>query len=188
MRRYACHYITTLLAIITLFTIHAQPNNSLQQRKKLTVQDYKGLINENEDYLARTYTTVSIQYHSPVVCSQKEKVRVIVETSVSISNKSWMKLYKIRTRETLNELLSHEQGHYDISEVFATDLKSTLSGLCFDKVSYKKSADSVFQFKNRYYDGLQRQYDTETDHMRNKEMQLKWKRRIAMMLEKAMEP
>lgn len=188
MRRYPCHYITTLIAIFTLFISNAQVNNSFQQRKKLTVQDYKGLINENEDYLARTYTTVSVQYHSPVVCSQKEEVRAMVETSVSVSTKSWMKLYKIRTRETLNELLSHEQGHFDISEVFATDLKNTLSGLCFNKGSYKKSADSVFQSKNRYYDGLQRQYDTDTDHMRNKDMQLKWKRRIAMMLEKAMEP
>lgn len=184
MRRCACHYIITPIAIFTLLILNAQTNHSLQQRKKLTVQDYKGIINENEDYLARTYTTVSVQYHSPVVCSQKEKVRLMVETSVSVSNKSWMKVYKIRTRETLNELLSHEQGHYDISEVFATDLKNTLSGLCFDKASYKKSADSVFQSKNRYYDGLQRQYDMETDHMRNKDMQLKWKRRIAMMLEK----
>lgn len=188
MRRYARYYITILLAIFYLFVIHAQTNNSLQQRKKLTVQDYKGIINENEDYLARTYTTVSVQYHSPVVCSQKEKVKLMVETSVSVSNKSWMKVYKIRSRETLNELLSHEQGHYDISEVFATDLKKTLSGLCFDKASYKKSADSVFQSRNRYYDGLQRQYDTETDHMRNKDMQLKWKRRIALMMDKVMEP
>lgn len=187
MRRYACYCKTTLIAVFTLLILNAQTNNSHQQRKKLTVQDYKGVINENEDYLARTYTTVSVQYHSPVVCSQKEKVRVMVETSVSVSNKSWMKVYRIRTKETLNELLSHEQGHYDISEVFATDLKTTLSGLCFDKVSYKKSADSVFQSKNRYYDGLQRQYDTETDHMRNKDMQLKWKRRIALMIENVME-
>lgn len=186
MKRDVCYYLTTLLAIFTSFIIQAQTNNSPQQ-KKLTVQDYKGLINENEDYLARTYTIVSFQYHSPVICSQKEKIKVKVETNVSVSNKSWMKLYKIRTRETLNELLSHEQGHYDISEVFATDLKKTLSGLCFDRVSYRKSADSVFQSKNRYYDGLQRQYDIETDNMRNKEMQLKWKRHIAMMLEKAVE-
>lgn len=156
------------------------------QRKRLTINDYKGVSNESEDYLARTYTIVLFKYFSPVNCREKGKIKCKVETRVSISDKSYMKLYKIRTKETLHELLSHEQGHYDISEVFAIDLKNTLSFTCFDKETYKKKADSLFQSMNRHYDSLQRTYDAETDHMRNKEMQLKWKRRIAMMLQKLM--
>lgn len=93
-----------------------------------------------------------------------------------------MKLNRIKSQDLLNELLSHEQGHYDINEAFAIDVKGKLSGICFDKYKYKIEIDSTFKAMNKYYDSLQLTYDTQTDNMRNRETQAKWKQKIESML------
>lgn len=99
-----------------------------------------------------------------------------------------MKTGKAKRWEQLEELLSHEQGHYDIAEIFAIHLKKTVSNDCFNKENYKARIDSVFRSMNRYYDSLQLRYDAETDHMRNKEIQVKWKGSIAEMMKKVNNP
>jgi predicted secreted Zn-dependent protease len=153
------------------------------QRKILSSADFKGAPDYKEDFLARTYVTVSLQYN-PVSCDIPGKVKMAVETTISVSSKSWMKFNMIRTKEMLNELLSHEQGHYDLNEIFAAELKKHLTESCFDKLQYKMQVDSIFKSLHNKYDKLQLEYDRDTDHMRQKGMQAKWKRVINVMLKK----
>jgi predicted secreted Zn-dependent protease len=150
----------------------------------LSSADFKGAPDYREDFLARTYVTVSLRYN-PVSCDIPGKVKLSVETIISISDKSWMKLNMIRTKEMLNELLSHEQGHYDLNEIFAAELKNILTDSCFDKLQYKSQVDSIFKSLHSKYDKLQLKYDLDTDHMRQKNMQAKWKRDISVMLKKS---
>ncbi|MEJ7766528.1 MAG: DUF922 domain-containing protein [Chitinophagaceae bacterium] len=93
-----------------------------------------------------------------------------------------MKIRKIKSQDVLNELLSHEQGHYDIKFLLASHLKKSLSETCFDKSRFKEQIEAVFKKMNGYYDSLQIAYDLQTDNMRNREKQLKWKKKIEAML------
>jgi predicted secreted Zn-dependent protease len=161
--------------------MQAQENT---QRKMLTSADFRGAPDYKEDFLARTYVTMSLRYN-PESCNIPDKVKLSVETTISVSRKSWMKFNMIRTKETLNDLLSHEQGHYDLNEIFAAELKKRLVDTCFDKLLYKSQVDSIFKALHQKYDMLQLKYDRDTDHMRQKGMQAKWKRDINMMLKKS---
>lgn len=172
----------TLLCLFMLLALNAQTNDPAHKRRKLVAGDYKGVPDESSGFLARTYVLLSFYNSGPVNCLDKNKVRFQFETKVSVSDKSWMKLNMIKSQELLIELLSHEQGHYDINEIFAIDLKNKMSAICFDKNKYKAEIDSAFKVMNRYYDSLQLAYDTQTGNMGNRDMQARWKQKIDGML------
>jgi predicted secreted Zn-dependent protease len=154
-----------------------------RQNRKLTLDDFKGPVDERSGFLARTYTVISMRYSSPFVCStDKTKVQVKVETGNRVSEKSWMRVDRIKNKSLLADLLSHEQGHADIGEAFAIELKTKISSTCFDPLRYKAQADSILRTMNKRYDALQMQYDTETSNMMNRDMQLRWKKKIEAML------
>jgi predicted secreted Zn-dependent protease len=176
IQRFFFLFLTVWITCITL----AQEN---PPGKILSAADFKGAPDYKEDFLARTYVTVSLRYN-PVNCDIPGKVKLSVETTIAVSKKSWMKFNVIRTKEMLQELLSHEQGHYDLNEIFAAELKKHLSDSCFDKLLYKSQVDSIFKSLHYKYDKLQLKYDRDTDHMRQKGMQAKWKRDINVMLKK----
>lgn len=175
------YLIVTLVALLIMSSVFAQSNAELPVVKKLTTSDFKGQPDELVDYLAQTTPVISLRYSGSTNCAENGKIKLKVETGVSVSERSWLKLSKIKTPELLNELLSHEQGHYDMGAIFSIELKKTLLGICFNKASYKQQADSVFKSMYARYDTLQKEYDTDTGHMRNKSMQLKWKQKIDAM-------
>lgn len=173
-----------LFLLMTLLANDSSGQNNVNkpQRKILTTSDFKGTPDENVDYLANTKPIISLEYQGISNCVETGKVKLKVDTKIRVSERSWMKLSEIRSQQVLAALLSHEQGHYDLQEVLAIDLKKTLSNSCFDRNTYKQQADSIFKSMYARYDTLQRKYDTETDNMRNKTMQAAWKQKIAAML------
>lgn len=171
--------------IIITYFIAGERTNRKFPKKKLGPSDFKGVPDESSNYLARTYVRISFAYYNPVNCTTPGTVKLTCDTKAVVSEKSWMKLNRAKRFEQLEELLSHEQGHFDIQEIFAIQLKRTVLATCFNKENYKTQIDSLFRSMNRFYDSLQLRYDAETDHMRNKDMQAIWKRKIANRLEKA---
>ena len=176
-------YLFSIPLFLGLLFVNAQTKQLSPGRKKLTTSDFKGVPDEKENYLARTFSVISLKYFAPANCIEKGKIKLQVETNNTVSEKSWLKVDRIKSEEILNDLLSHEQGHYDIGQTFAIDLKNKISNTCFDKKLYKIQADSIFRSMNKYYDSLQRKYDIDTDHMRNKKMQSKWDATIASRLD-----
>jgi predicted secreted Zn-dependent protease len=86
--------------------------------------------------------------------------------------KSWVRIRN-------NEILAHEQGHFDMAELHARKLNKALK-------EYRFNAKSVSEDVNRIYDSImtlhhaaQSEYDKETDFSRNKEKQALWQKKIA---------
>jgi len=81
-----------------------------------------------------------------------------------------------------NHLLKHEQGHFDISELYARKIRKELSMYKFTKFNiYKmfiKISDRLLKESKRYND----EYDRETNHSINKEKQAEWDKKIAQEL------
>lgn len=178
--KYTFHFVAILLAFVVVDSVNGQKIDEFTSRKKLTTNDYKGKIDESVTYLANTHSIVSLSY-TPFLPCDDGKVKLKVTTKISVSESSWMKLSLIKSPEFLNDLLSHEQGHYDMEEIFSIDLKHTLLAICFDKYNIKKQVDSIYKSMHTRYDSLQHRYDAETEYMMDKEMQHKWKQRIANM-------
>ena len=80
-------------------------------------------------------------------------------------------------------ILSHEQGHFDIAEIFARKLNKKMSEYRFDKKTYQKDLNKIYHDILDEKEKMQNDYDKETNHSINKEKQAEWLKKIAKMLE-----
>jgi len=82
-----------------------------------------------------------------------------------------------------NDVVLHEQKHFDIAELYARKLRKQLRDMYFkNKEDAGRRSDSLFKLINEEMDAFQDKYDNETDHSRNGTRQRKWNERIAIRL------
>ena len=74
--------------------------------------------------------------------------------------------------------LLHEQVHFDITRLGAENFIRELVSAKFTKENYNNVLDSVFDKSYSENVALQEQYDTETNHSINRQVQLKWNDKI----------
>jgi hypothetical protein len=164
--------LTGLFAIPSV--IFAQEKNEelmdWNASRKLTWADYKSRPNPDSDAAASTTTLLLINY--------------------SINNNGLT--YKIQSKFSKTRswglhktvyILSHEQGHFDIAEIFARKLHKKMSEYKFDRRNYQKSLDKIYQDVVDEKTKMQNQYDRETNHSINREEQARWLKKIAELLE-----
>ena len=75
--------------------------------------------------------------------------------------------------------LLHEQTHFDITRMGAENFIKELVNAKFTKDNYNHVLDSVFDKTYTENFSLQEQYDRETQHSINRNVQLKWNEKIA---------
>jgi Bacterial protein of unknown function (DUF922) len=80
-------------------------------------------------------------------------------------------------------ILAHEQGHFDITEIFARKLNEALQSYAFNKRTFKKDISEIYQSIVKQKEDFQKLYDGETDHSRRKKAQYDWLEKIQVMLE-----
>lgn len=163
-----------MLITLSLSTLRAQePGEDLlawNASRKLSWSDYKAAPNPGSDAAATTTTYLSIDYH-------------ISGNNFSYTIKSWFSRTLSWGRHKTSYILSHEQGHFDIAEIYARKLHRRMSEYRFDKDSYRKELKRVYDEVTGEKAGLQEQYDRETQHSINKEKQAEWEKKIRSMLE-----
>lgn len=152
----------------------AQSNNEelleWSASRKLTWADYKAAPDPDSDAAASTTTYLGIDYN-------------ITSTSFSYKIESrFSKTHSWGLHKT-DYILSHEQGHFDIAEIFARKLNKKMSEYKFDKRTYEKELKKIYEDVTKEKTETQNQYDKETRHSINKEKQAEWLKKIAAMLE-----
>ena len=138
--------------------------------KKLTWNDYKASPNPSSDAAASTTTYLTISYN---ISSTDFNYKI--ESRFS-RTRSWG-LHKTPY------ILSHEQGHFDIAEIFARKLHKKMIDYRFDKKDYEKDLKKIYQDILDEKRKMQDDYDKETNHSINKEKQEEWLKKIAKLLE-----
>ena len=78
----------------------------------------------------------------------------------------------------------HEQGHFDITEIYARKLDNALREYNFNPKRFKTDLDEIYKDIMEEKEELQNQYDLETDYSRNKEKQTEWLKKIQKELAK----
>jgi Bacterial protein of unknown function (DUF922) len=170
-------YLQKLLLFFLLtssFVASAQKNDGDEYIKwsatdRLTWKDYKGTPQTNTDAAASTATYLSMEY------SIKDNKLNFVVSGAFNKNKSWVSVKN-------DHILSHEQGHFDIAEVFVRKLYKTLSEHKFNKRTYQKDIAKIYNTVNKEKEATQNKYDNETDYSRNKTAQAEWLIKIKNML------
>jgi hypothetical protein len=138
--------------------------------KRLDWSDYKGKPDPNSDAAASTATYLGIEYNV-----KNENISYKVSCYFS-KNKSW-------GLAKTEYILSHEQGHFDIAEVFARKLNKRMKEYKLRRNTYKDDLEKIYNSILDEKERTQNLYDQETNYSRNKEQQAKWLKKIEKMLE-----
>ncbi|HWC52715.1 MAG TPA: DUF922 domain-containing protein [Chitinophagaceae bacterium] len=162
-----------IISLAFPFALYAQDRNEQlikwEMGRNLTWNDYYGKPDPASDAAASTATYLGIEYS---LSNDNFKYKITCSFS---KNKSWVR-YK-------NDfVLSHEQGHFDITEIFARKLNKVMCEYHFNRNTYRKDLDKIYQDILHEKDSMQDQYDHETNFSRNKEKQIAWLKKIERML------
>ena len=170
-----CLLICVLAAPTILF---AQKSNEEPLKwdasKKLTWADYKSNPNPESDAAASTTTYLSVEYN-------------ITSTHFGFKIQSYFSKTRSWGLHKTDYILSHEQGHFDIAEVFARKLHKKLSEYKFNKKTYQEELKKIYDKVTEEKSDVQNDYDRETKHSINKEKQAEWLKKIEEMLEEYVE-
>lgn len=144
------------------------------ENQKLTWKDFRGEPVNGVGFVASTRTGINFGY-SFIIEEQEVKVEYSVE-SFFIPNKSWFIPEKVS-----QNVLNHEQTHFDISELHARILRKRMSSPKFSK-NVKTEIEIIYIQVEAERKAMQKEFDAETDHSRNIEQEKLWEKQIAKQL------
>lgn len=142
--------------------------------RKLTWEDFKGRPDKTTNLLAMTQAGIGYE----VACNNGDlKLKIYCYFNVK---KSW-------TKETgSDDLLRHEQVHFDITELYTRILRKKVSELIDPCGKDIKELDKAYSSIFKACADRQDDYDRESEHSLNDAQQKIWEEKIASEL-KALE-
>lgn len=144
------------------------------QERRLTWADYQGRGLKTEWASATTASGITYSLNSTI--SNSESRLEIIVSALFYPDKSW---YKPDLCDDV--VLSHEQIHFDITELFARKFRERLKNVKND-TNIKKKVRKIFVDINKELNTFQNKYDRETNYSRNIPEQLLWNEKIAQAL------
>ncbi|GMV36635.1 MAG: hypothetical protein AMXMBFR61_11430 [Fimbriimonadales bacterium] len=156
---------------------------------KLKWEDFKGDPPANSTHDAETTSGIKVSnytYDTKKGDDNKwhSKLKGAKATSTMDKTQSWVKPGK-----KTDELLKHEQYHFDISEYWARELQKVLDGLEgigdtpeAAEANLAEKVQQAYQDILQKHNAMQEKYDEETDHSRNAEKQEEWCKKIGDLL------
>jgi hypothetical protein len=137
-----------------------------KQHNKLSWNDFRGpVLAENDESAAATHCGIGFKVTVSEVTGKAE----IVVYNAFYANKSWVKSdAKIAT------ILNHEQGHFDLCEIYTRKLRDRVSQLNPALSDLKQVLYNMFTEVNSEYEDRQQSYEFETTHGVNIQQQKKW--------------
>ncbi|HVM89393.1 MAG TPA: DUF922 domain-containing protein [Puia sp.] len=161
--------IFSQLWLFVFFSSFAPTNSSLidwNSERRLTWDDFKANPDKNSPNAALTGTNIKFdfsyssdrgfQYH--ITC-QFDK------------NKSW-------GRVKTDYILAHEQGHFDIAEIYARKLCKAFREYNPDIEKANKEVNRIYEKVMTELTETQKLYDHQTNFSINKEKQIMWLKKI----------
>lgn len=141
-----------------------------KEELRLKWDDYKGEPGPGADAAASTATYLGIEYNF----DSNNKLGYKITCSFS-KTKSWV-------RNPSDHILSHEQGHFDIAEIFARKLNKQMKFYTFNPATYQADLKKIYVSILEEKETMQNGYDFETNHSINKEKQAEWLKKINVLL------
>ena len=143
-----------------------------QPYKKLSADDFSGSPQSNSSgVVAYTNCTIDFKYQASRrngYYSLECNIRLLMN-----SYKSWLDRSRILSADVMQEVLKHEQGHYDIAYLEQQELRRAVGETRFD-ANYQAEAMNIFNRIDAKYKQLNHDYDEDTGHMLNKVQQNSW--------------
>lgn len=150
-----------------------------EQNRRLTWDDFTRRTGQAGVFKA--YTTAGMRY---TIEAPKGQIEILVETYF-LPKESWVHVDFLR-----DDLLAHEQAHFDIAAIYGRKLAQELAVLqvetsVFVERNYGERADAIFDQLYKELESTQTRYDKETEHSINATAQKEWERWITEQLSEA---
>jgi len=161
--------IAALLCALPFFA-GAQDDIEWSASKRLNWDDYLAKPSASSEAAAITSTAIGIEYH---VRNNTFSYSITCRFS---KTRSWGK-------NKTEYILLHEQGHFDITEIYARKLAKQLSEYKFNPSNYQTEVTAIYKRIMDEKEEYQEKYDRETDFSRNKDKQSEWLETIRQELD-----
>ncbi|KXH85804.1 hypothetical protein [Chryseobacterium kwangjuense] len=164
--------LTIIIFFITFFsysqTIEWKPDFKLQKK------DFQGKIPDNTIDHAGTAYNIGYETISNSIWTGRMKIRTyaIFDKSLSWLNEAFY----------TDDLLNHEQKHFDIAQVFAYKLQNLINKEIKNSEDFSLKFSSLNKLIGDECLSFQEKYDTETDHGTILEVQKKYDKIIEELL------
>ncbi len=138
----------------------------------LTANDFLGSPRANAGgVVAYTNCTIDFKYEA----SNRSGSYILNATVNLLLNhyKSWLDKSRVLSKESLSEILKHEQGHYLIAYLEQQEILRQISKTAFTR-NYRNEAMALFNRIDAKYKQLNSDYDIDTSHMTNRQQQRSW--------------
>jgi hypothetical protein len=141
--------------------------------RKLTWEDFKGVPKSfsNTNVAAQTYCGFGFQTNYVTLLT---KTKIFVTTTFNC-NLSWVR----PDQKGRTDLLEHEQGHFDLCEVYARQLRKKLREKKMTVFNLNTDANIIFKDVYKSYLDRQELYEKETNYGLNRQKQIEWDNIIA---------
>jgi len=145
----------------------AQDKIFWNENRKLEWSDFQSFTRPNASQAAATtYCGISYLLNSSTRQFTDEQVKI---ESFFIPSKSWA-----HQEHKTDNVLMHEQSHFDIAELFARRFRKIISNKSLDAKSLQKYYEMIYDD----YKDYQQDYETVTNHGRIRDKQLEYSRKI----------
>ena len=161
-----------LILLVPLGALSQDKNEELiawTASSKLTWADYKASPDPRSDAAATTTTYLGIEYNI-----NREGFTYRIQCRFS-KNRSW-------GLHRTEYILSHEQGHFDIAEIYARKLHKALGEYRFNKKTYEQDLKKIYGELMQEKEAMQEAYDKESNHSINRAGQASWLVKINELL------
>ena len=129
--------------------------------------DFKGSIPQNAANSTAAETSCGIGIETNTVTSQNDP-KVYVYNTFHTSS-SW-----VRTGYNTVDILEHEQGHWNICELYTRKMRIRFATAGIDLRNLKAVVGKIYSETQREYSARQEQYERETQHGIIREQQMHW--------------
>lgn len=139
-----------------------------QTDRKLTWDDFQGEVPTNTNLSAMSHTGMEHNY------TFKNNILEIDAQCSFEKLKSWSKI-----NNRTDALLKHEQGHFDITEIYIRKFRKQITEIEFNSKNIHEKFENNMRKINSEYNNCQNLYDKETNHHINQKKQAEWEEKIA---------
>lgn len=151
----------------------AQDKIFWNENRELVWSDFQSQTKPNTSQAAATtYCGISYLLNSSTKKFTDKQVKI---ESFFIPSKSWA-----HPEHKTDNVLMHEQSHFDIAELFARRFRKIISDKSLDVKSLQKYYERIYDD----YKDYQQDYETVTNHGRIRDKQLEYSQKIDEEIEK----
>ncbi len=136
------------------------------EHNKLSWDDFRGPVDAIVDECAAA-THCGIGFSTTNTCpGAKPTIKVYNNFYI---NKSW-----VRADAKMPQILEHEQGHFDLCEIYTRKLRERMNGFDTNTANMKQALMNIYNEISEEYEARQQAYERETTHGTNIPEQKKW--------------